>query len=140
MAAGWEGLADEINVLREKDEQVWELIGKLCNDLERYDKILFFESAELLQEFCQDGIMKSPGKTILILCREACSLREQNIIFRRISDFEAQQLTALYYTYDFSDKFLLVAEESTVYASLYNFVKTGILNIEEMVKALLEGW
>lgn len=139
VAGGRLGLADGINAMREKEESVWELIGNLSNDLEQYDKILFFESVGLLQELCQDGVMKSPRKTILILCREECPLRDDNITFRQISDFEAQQLTALYYTYDFSDKFLLVAEESTVYASLYNFVKTGILNIEEMAKALLEG-
>ena len=116
-----------------------EIIKKLQNDIERYDKILFFDSPKLLRELCRDGAMKSREQKVLVLSTGRGSFEEGNFTFRQLTDSEARLLKALYDTYDFSDKFVLVAERAC-YAGLYNFVATGLLSREDMVYFYLIGF
>lgn len=117
-----------------------EIIDRLRNDIGQYDKILLFDSLELLQELCGDGAMKSQGQKVLVLFPEEGSFLEENFTFRQLPDTEIQLLKGLYGTYDFSDKFLLVSKKMGCYAGLYNFVATGLLSREEMVRVLLGEW
>lgn len=114
-----------------------EIISILKNDLDYYDKILFFKTRELFFEFCQSKVVSTTNLKVLVLSLEQTLPRVGNITFRQISEEEVRQLKELYYMYQFSDKFLFISNESTNYASLFHFVNTGVLSKEEVFEALL---
>lgn len=54
----------------------------------------------------------------------------------QLSHEEACELSQLYLTYEFSDRFALISEQEQ-YGTIFNYVDTGILTEEEAVKAIL---
>lgn len=113
------------------------IISDLENDLQYYDRILFFDTTELLSAFCQSEAACETSRKLLVLFSGQILPQLKNITFRQISEEEAGLLKKLYFMYQFSDKFLVVSKESTNYASLFHFVDTGVLSTEEAFEALL---
>ena len=62
--------------------------------------------------------------------------KEKNYGFRRISDREREELEQLYRTYEFSNRFQVVSDHFQ-WGSLMNYVKTGMVTMEEFFEALL---
>lgn len=112
-------------------------IENLEQDIDKYDKILFFEEDEVLIIFCCLQITIKTQQKILILTQKDFGADTENFIFRKVTKKEAEKISELYFTYEFSDKFLFVSRKKGNYASLFHFVDTGILNIEEVFEALL---
>lgn len=61
-----------------------------------------------------------------------------------VADFKAlsynmnpSEMEKLYFLYEFSDSFQMIAHKGTLYADIFNYVDTGLLTIEEAVEALL---
>lgn len=104
---------------------------------ERYDKILFFESEDLLEEFLQSKAAKEFQGRLLALSRHPMRGEIANVTCQKITEKEAAEITALYFLYAFSDKFLFLSEKNRNYADLRNFVQTGALDMEQMFEALL---
>lgn len=112
----------------------------------KYKKIIFFPkaAAELIVQIPKT-ILNDEG--ILILYEEAVDdgglpgmLAEFSdgcvCTVRRLSQEEAQELTELYFTYEFTDNFIM-AMENPMYASVFNYVKNGVLTAEEAWQALI---
>ena len=57
---------------------------------------------------------------------------------KEISDFTEEELRKLYYLYEFSDDVFVISEDVINYPTIFNYVKTGILSLEEAMEALLQ--
>lgn len=113
------------------------MLKSLEADLNYYDKVLFFETLEsvpLLNHLKQFDML---NQKILVLSTYPFLPESQTITFRQISKEEAREITELYFTYEFSDKFLLVSSENIDYGDLYHMIDMGILTLEEFGTALL---
>lgn len=55
---------------------------------------------------------------------------------QKIRDDDARFLLDVYYTYEFSDRFSVISF-SDQYSSLFHFIDTGLLTLDEMAMALL---
>lgn len=114
-----------------------DMLNLLADDLDNYDKIIFFETSELVPIFHQLRLFDIPNQNILVLSTYSPLPDSQTMTFRQISKREARQITELYFTYEFSDRFLLVSSKSTDYGDLYHMIDAGILTLEEFAAALL---
>lgn len=114
-----------------------EIISILENDLNNYDRIIFFDTPDLISGFLQSKAASITDLNILVLSLGQTFPQLGNIAFREISEEEAGQIKELYYMYQFSDRFLFISKESANYAGLFHFVDTGILDTEEVFEVLL---
>lgn len=96
--------------------------------LQKYDKVVFFE-----ESFEKLNLINS---NILILSTKELDIQEKQFTFMRIMEENARKLRKLYHTYEFADNFILL-EQSPAFASIFNYVQTGILTLEEAWQALL---
>lgn len=110
----------------------------LEDSLNCYDKILFLETEEFIPIICQLRQSDLSNRNIMVLSPNLCVSQIQNVTFCQISEEETRQLIGIYFTYEFSDKFLLVSRNHTNYASLYRMVDMEILSMEEFLTALLK--
>lgn len=119
------------------------IVRALLADLRHYDRIFLFQTAEWLEEFLEAGRKYGNGRKILVLSLEAKEpgsmgmFRTGNITFRTVSQETLQQLLDLYYTYEFSDRFMVISPQNAPYASPENYIVTGLLSREEVLKAAL---
>lgn len=79
-------------------------------------------------------ITRNQLEYVLVWCDKDLKLEDERLTF--LSQFLMDKLLEIYRLYDFSDK-ITVVSESNQYGTLLNYVKTGILTMEEMVDALL---
>ena len=138
-----------------------DMLKLLENSLDCYEKVIFFEIEELILVLAQLKRLCVANRKILVLSagpclpgfrrfsRAACrrmpvrkvcvkgSLKRYGIAFRQIPKETARQMKELYFTYEFSDKFLWVSSDSTSYGNLYHMVEGGLLTLEEFAAALL---
>lgn len=126
------------NLTNDQDDNLTNGVLKLLEQsTERYDKILFFESEALFEEFLQSKTAKEFQGKLLTLSRYPTQGEIANVTCQRITEKEAAEITALYFLYAFSDKFLFLSGKNRNYAGLRNFVQTGALDMEQMFEALL---
>lgn len=130
------------------------LVKILEKDIQQYDRVLLFETTEYLKEFYHSKTAQAARGKLLILCQKliftefkksqissynASAIKEifmGNIVFRQITQKEADLLKSLYFTYEFSDKFIFVTREKRSYPSLYHFVESGVLSREDIFQVL----
>lgn len=107
------------------------------NMIRKYDKILLISGGvhgELKwNDFFQVNLI---NRNILILSTELLNIKEKLVIFEQIDEGRARDLYTLYHTYEFADNFILLEGNST-FATIFNYVQTGILTPEEAWQALL---
>lgn len=107
--------------------------------IRKYKKIVFFPSEEAAEfAACIPETILRDGD-ILILCAEAVfgqGLPEMPDTVIRLSEKETEELVRLYSTYEFTDNFIMIAENSSC-ASVFNFVGNGVLTTEEAWQALV---
>lgn len=136
------------------DNKMAVLVKTLEKDIQQYDRILLFETPEYLKEFYHSKTAQAVRGKLLILCQKliftefkkyqissynASAIKEVfmgNIVFRQITEKEAGLLESLYFTYEFSDKFIFVTRERRSYPSLYHFVESGVLSREDIFQVL----
>ena len=91
-----------------------------------------------LEAFYKSETIKHTERKILVL--SVVDMQEQqkerNVCFRPVTETEAKELCHLHHMYEFSDRFLTIPETDT-YGGLFNFVETGLLQIDEVWEALL---
>lgn len=123
-------------------EDAKDIINSIRSYIEKSDKILlaftdksFIEG--LVNYYNESALLGGISKKILVLgegdisCGEYCNFK-----YIRISGSERDSIAALYRTYEFSDRVLLISEDSR-YGSLFNYVNTGLLTREELYQILL---
>ena len=94
------------------DNKMAVLVKTLEKDIQQYDRILLFDVSAIKEIFMG------------------------NIVFQQITEKEADLLESLYFTYEFSDKFIFVTREKRSYPSLYHFVESGVLSKEDIFQVL----
>ena len=105
--------------------------------LDRYDKVVLLEVAEIFSLISQIKLLDMIDQKIMILSSDFFQSQFQNISFIQVSEGEFQELLELYFTYEFSDKFFFISENNINYANLHHMVDMGILSPEEFFAALL---
>lgn len=107
--------------------------------IQEYNKVIF-----LPREFLENIDVKTfehihtDNSNILILSAEPTNIKEEQLNIKQIDEETAKRLYALYHTYEFADNFMILEQNST-FASVLNYIYTGILTAEEAWQALLEG-
>lgn len=115
-------------------------VCKIEKAIEKYEKIFLFNGhdkyiAALAEAFCKNMLCKNLTKKILIMGNIDYSDMD-TINSQKLSETEYNKIYELYSTYEFSDKIQFMTETSQ-YANLQNYVKTGLLTQSEMYDALL---
>ncbi len=163
---GKDSLACE-NFSGDENEISWKrvLLEELEQDIEKYDKIILVwekgaAARRWLEAFYKSEAVKQTKKKILVLSvidmpekskkqgkAEGFSCLDKsngsfshtffpNLNFQTISEEKAAELSKLHHMYEFSDRFLSIPETDT-YGGLFNFVDTGLLQMNEVWEALL---
>lgn len=105
--------------------------------IQEFDKIILIS-----ENFCETfkqidfGQRCLTPQKILILSVQQFDIEEEQVIFRQIDPEQAERLCLLYHTYEFADNFILLEENST-FATIFNYVQTGILTAEEAWQTFL---
>ena len=117
-----------------------EFMEYISRGLEKFDMIFLFLGSKnewLLKAFCESDMLREADKKILIL---STVNMDDNLYgryeYRRISEEEQASLEQLYRMYDFSNRFQIISDDPQ-YGGLLNYVKTGIMTIEEVFQVLL---
>ena len=125
-----------------------EIICQVENLINAGTKIIIYDRCdhddwELLRLLCEKLSKREPdGHDIELWCREEeralndLPAGNTYTFLRKVPSEQMNEVLNLYRLYDFSDK-VTVITESEQYGSLFNYVKTGLLTVQEMVDALL---
>lgn len=126
-------------------------IENLEAQIEKYDKVFLLDGDRDFQKklcflFTNSQAIKSLEKKVLVLYTEEISdekavsesqtLEQFWIDLFQIKESEYRDLLRLYYMYEFSDRFQVLSISSQ-YGSLFNYVDTEILDMEEVFQVLL---
>ena len=106
-------------------------------DLEKwlrdYEKVFLVDSCERVEALVLETLrhVNRTGRRVLFLSQEGGTDG-----VRQISEEEYRRLWDLYFLYECSDRFQVLADRG-MYGSLLNYVDTGLLTVEEAAEALL---
>ncbi len=105
--------------------------------IKQYDRIFLFDKEEYIYTLFNTKIGTSIHRKILILSSGQRELSVDSITFWDITKEEKEQIINLYFTYEFSDKFLFISRRNINYGGIFHFVDTGIIKMEEVIEALI---
>lgn len=119
------------------------MLADLQKYIEQYDKIIWIEHsgsyfADLPRKFLESEAVKNYSGRMLVLSTEELEFPDGSISYRRLSGEEQMELRGYYRMYDFSNRFQVLSDD-VQYGGLMNFVKTGMLEMEEALEAFLDG-
>ena len=119
-------------------EKELKIIRYLSDEMINYDMILLYlndvgETEELFTRF----LNKRFNKKILLIFDKIAYRDLNNIDYICIDKDSRMLLHQLYYTYEFSDKFMMFSWNCN-YGTIWNYVKTGLLSTEEAISVLLD--
>ncbi len=109
------------------------IIAMLESALNKKNRIIIFDVEECESIFLE--IVKSVDPT----CTEiwhSMQIESENDSVKYLRPEYLKEILNIYRLYDFSDKVTIISENSQ-YGSLFNYVKNGILTVEEMAEAIL---
>ena len=115
-----------------------ELVRNLQDIIQDYDKILFLKyDISKIIDLCFYYSKERINKKVFLMSKE----KQENCL-NGIDCFwgEAESREAiqkLYYTYEFSNKFSILSVSDN-FGTIWNYVKTGVLTLEEALSALLD--
>ena len=102
-----------------------------------YDKILFFPwDEDIIFEAFNSCFQKTKKKKTILLSKKTVYCGSNSVDWIQLNEKSAAALRHLYYTYEFSDKFIALSTDSN-FGTIWNYVKTGILTPEEALSAVL---
>lgn len=114
----------------------------IAGDLKKFDSVLMIVDGDgdaegLSQIFCKSKALEKTSKKVLILSAADIALAgHDGCEYRRINDEDQSAILQLYAMYDFSNRFQVLSDNSQ-YGGLLNYVKTGLMTIEEVFRAIL---
>lgn len=110
---------------------------KLAYLLMKYHKVvLLLCSEEYLKQLL--FLLHFPkDNDVCIITMMPCSILKKKIPVEMVTEEEAEELKKLYSMYEFSDNFLVLDEDNTLYATVFEFVRAGILTCEEAWRAFM---
>ena len=112
--------------------QKTKLLLYIRNILPLYSRIILFLDIKLQNSFSR--MFNLPQREMHILA----FFRKNNCIYgyQYISKKSMEYLAELYHMYEFSDRFQIVSYSGS-YGTLFNYVHTGLLTLNEAIKAFL---
>lgn len=110
-------------------------INELEKNLSIYHKILL--DPEGMTTVSERYFPETIADKLLILLTKPHCFANKNIVTEVIAKETVEELTSLYWTYEFSDHFFVLTKEFTAAATIFNFTESGILSCEEAWKAFL---
>lgn len=121
-----------------------EVVKRIENDLKEFALVLFIESGK---EFAEEWLgcvikllrLKDTTKKIMILSDIDISFGNfYNYAYYKVNRNEKEALERLYFMYDFSNRFFMISDRQQ-YGSLNNYIRTGVITMEEIIQILLCG-
>ncbi len=124
-----------------------EIIERIGKDLNKFDIVLTLFSGgenaiEWARQFIKSEELKKASKRTLILsdmdlpCESLPYADICGCTYRRIGREEAEAFERLYRMYEFSDQLIMISDQPQ-YGGLLNYVKTGVMTLEEIIQTLL---
>uniref|UniRef100_UPI0040578560 hypothetical protein n=1 Tax=Agathobacter sp. TaxID=2021311 RepID=UPI0040578560 len=113
------------------------MIADITKQMEIYDKIFLVEknTENIFIQFLNSDILNASEKKILLISPEEMDISPA-VDFHRVTESQFKGLKSLYYMYEFSNRFQILAGSSQ-WGNLLNYLDTGILDTEEVFQALL---
>lgn len=118
----------------------WDRLWELEEGLHRYGRIFLVMDKGFARMLYEATVHRQAvGKKVLALVTDGDGFENHAFAdFCKIGEEEAKKLCRLYYMYEFSDRFEVVARDSR-FGTLFHYVDTGLLTAAEMADALLYG-
>lgn len=114
------------------------LVKRVLQEYDRVFLVTHSSSQEEWKSFCNTFLfLKKEGMKdrFFFLIEEGVNC-PQNINFMTLSHNETAEVYKLYLTYEFSNEFT-VFSDCKQYGTIFNYINTGIMTAEEVVKAIL---
>lgn len=113
------------------------LESRIEQAIQEYDKVVLL-TEDLCETFDREFLTAEiMNRKILILSVKLPDMQAGRVVCKRIDEETAQEICRLYHTYEFADHFVVIGQSAT-FASIFNYVRTGILTPKEAWLALLE--
>ena len=110
---------------------------KLQNGLKKYDRTFFFcNDAKLFEAaFAQSSLLNNIRKKVRVYSCNGIRYSGR-ISLVTVSPEDEKIMLKIYRTYEFSDRFYVI-NSNELYGSLFHYMDTGVLTVEDVIKALL---
>ncbi len=116
-----------------------EIISQLEDCLEKSDLVVLVDlkrAQSLTDTLCMSKALKDTTKKITIISCADFALELPKHTYINPEEDKMQVLLDLYRCYDASDKLILFADDCN-YPTMYNYVKGGLLSIDDMLRIML---
>lgn len=117
------------------------ITGDINNFLQKFDLVLLIMNGSgaaenLAKNFLESDALQKTEKRVLVLSDQNISYRNTQHQYSRLNTEDLDALRNIYLMYDFSDHFRVLSD-SPQYGGLLDFVKTGILTMEDIFHTVL---
>lgn len=116
-----------------------DILADLEKYLEAQDLVILIDenhSEYLTELFCKSETVSKTKKNLAIISTAECPKQTEKHRYRKASKEEMDILLRLFRSYEASDRLLLFSDTLN-YGSLWNYVKSGLIDYEEMIGAML---
>lgn len=116
------------------------IISILQQIIEQYNRFFlvvdkYFLSDDFMEQLSNKIIVKKEKYEGIIL---ADYIKDSGKQIFNITEENIEEIRQIYYMYEFTDKLLMISRKYVNYGSLYNFVKAGLLDMDEYLKAITD--
>lgn len=116
------------------------IISILQQIIEQYNRFFlvvdkYFLSDDFMEQLSNKIIVKKEKYEGIILADYIKDAGKQTF---NITEENIEEIRQIYYMYEFTDKLLMISRKYVSYGSLYNFVKAGLLDMDEYLKAITD--
>ncbi len=116
------------------------IISILQQITEQYNRFFlvvdkYFLSDDFMEQLSNKIIVKKEKYEGIIL---ADYIKDSGKQIFNITEENIEEIRQIYYMYEFTDKLLMISRKYVNYGSLYNFVKAGLLDMDEYLKAITD--
>lgn len=119
-------------------DAVIELVRQTLQEQDKVFLVTRLSSQNEWRRFCKglSALGETYADTAFAFLLEEGVDRPERFRSITVSHEEARELCGLYFTYEFSDRFV-VFSDNRQYGTIFNYADTGIVTEEEAVKAIL---
>lgn len=105
--------------------------------IQEYNRV-YLVSEELSEKCksCNFAHLNLGTRKNMLISTKMLNNKGEQVVFELIDEEIARELFALYHTYEFADNFVLL-EQSSTFATIFNYVQAGILTPEEAWQAFM---
>lgn len=113
----------------------------ISNFLQKYDLVLLIMNGSdtaknLTENFLKSKALEKTSKKVLVLSDQNVPYVNTYNQYHQLSAEELDAIQKIYFMYDFSDHFRVLSD-SRQYGGLLDYVKTGIMTMEDVFQTFL---